>query len=343
MKIKVGIFFGGPSREREISFAGGRTVYDNLNKTLFEPVPIFVDSHRNFILLDWQYIYKGTIRDFYPPIEALPPSPNAFQVYLESLGTLSPQAADAIFSKVGSRILPEELPQLINIAFLALHGEYGEDGQLQAELEALDIPYTGSGVRASQIGMDKALQKELMAQKGFHCPKVKVLERADWLKADIERLYDTAQKQIDFPMVIRPANQGSSIGVSIIEKNTGLAGFTDAVNSAFFRSELNLKVWSGMSDPEKVDFVRKLTDIRDGLGFPLSLIDGEEKRTIYHPEALLSILNEKSKYAEGEKWLVLEAHQSEEKVILEEFIHGKEFSCIVIRREDATSLDLPPT
>jgi len=72
LKLKIGILFGGPSREREIAFAGGRTVYDNLNKSLFEPVPIFVDSHRNFILLDWQYIYKGTIRDFYPPVSELP-------------------------------------------------------------------------------------------------------------------------------------------------------------------------------------------------------------------------------------------------------------------------------
>ena len=52
-RIKVGIFLGGPSREREIAFAGGRTVYDNLDKTLFEPIPIFVDSLGNFILLNW--------------------------------------------------------------------------------------------------------------------------------------------------------------------------------------------------------------------------------------------------------------------------------------------------
>jgi D-alanine-D-alanine ligase-like ATP-grasp enzyme len=68
--MKVGIFFGGNSREREVSFAGGRTVYDNLDKTLFEAIPIFVDSFNNFILLDWHYIYKGSIRDFYPPVSA---------------------------------------------------------------------------------------------------------------------------------------------------------------------------------------------------------------------------------------------------------------------------------
>src|SRR3954462_5198444 len=84
-KIKIGIIFGGSSREREISFAGGRTVYDNLNKSLFEPVPLFIDSFANMVLLDWKYIYKGSIRDFYPPVEFIPESKNEFQVYAESV------------------------------------------------------------------------------------------------------------------------------------------------------------------------------------------------------------------------------------------------------------------
>ena len=79
--IRVGIFFGGPSREREISFAGGRTVFDNLNKGVFEPVLLFVDSRLNLIQLDWHLIYKGTIRDFFPPAKYLPDSIHGFQVY----------------------------------------------------------------------------------------------------------------------------------------------------------------------------------------------------------------------------------------------------------------------
>jgi D-alanine-D-alanine ligase len=63
-KIRVGIFFGGQSREREVSFAGGRTVYDNLDKSIFEAVPLFVDSFGNIVKLDWQYVYKGSVRDF---------------------------------------------------------------------------------------------------------------------------------------------------------------------------------------------------------------------------------------------------------------------------------------
>src|ERR1051325_330524 len=112
--LKIGIIFGGNSREREVSFAGGRTVYDNLNKSLFEPIPIFVDSFGNFVLLDWQYIYKGSIRDFYPPIEYLPPSPSEFQVYAESLENLTPEKQLALISQLGKPLKSEELSAIID-------------------------------------------------------------------------------------------------------------------------------------------------------------------------------------------------------------------------------------
>lgn len=344
MKIKVGIFFGGPSREREISFAGGRTVYDNLNKSLFEPIPIFVDSFRNFILLDWQYLYKGSIRDFYPPVSVLPATPNGFQVYQESLGNLSRQQQDDVIAHVGRHIPAEQLPGFIDLAFLALHGEYGEDGQLQDELAKLGIPYTGSGVRASQIGMDKAWQKELMGEYGFARPKVQVLSKHLWATANVHARYAEATAEIGFPLVIRPANQGSSIGVSIINQDEGLEGFERAVNRAFFRELVPMDEWKDRSSFERLEYVRMLGDIRDGLGFPMDVILGSNKRTIFHPEALLDYLNEATATAEHlSQVFILEAHQSEEKVILEAFISGKEFSCIVIRTEAGGAIALPPT
>lgn len=332
--IKIGIFFGGPSREREISFAGGRTVYDNLDKSLFQPIPIFVDSRRQLILLDWPYLYKGTIRDFYPPIDVLPASPHGFQIYLESLGELSDEAYDHLISKVGRRVGLDELKGLIDIAFLALHGEYGEDGQLQGLLESLQIPYTGSGIRACSIGIDKAFQKKIMEAGGFACPEVVVLSRREWLNAHAENLYHSLAGQIGWPMVIRPANQGSSIGVSILPERAGLAGFQKAVNRAFFREEIPAGTWQAMSEEKRVDYLRELTDIRDGLGFPLQA--GEQ--TFYHPEALLEYLN-----TSQDRPIVLESHLSEQEVIVESFIRGKEFSCIVIRTEDRRAVALPPT
>src|SRR5688572_31428290 len=126
MKTRIGVIFGGSSREREISFAGGRTVYDNLDKSLFEAVPVFIDSFGNFILMDWEFIYKGSIRDFYPHPDLTPPSPNEYQVYAESLGDLSPQELVKLINRIGTRIEPSSLPSLIDFAFLCLHGSDGE-------------------------------------------------------------------------------------------------------------------------------------------------------------------------------------------------------------------------
>src|SRR5580765_5214153 len=102
-KLKIGIIFGGNSREREVSFAGGRTVYDNLNKSVFEPVPLFIDSFGNIIRLNWENIYKGSIRDFYPPVEFLPGSEHEYQVYAESLDGADSGNQHALTEKLGTR------------------------------------------------------------------------------------------------------------------------------------------------------------------------------------------------------------------------------------------------
>src|SRR3954462_4082842 len=99
-KTRIGIIFGGQSKEREISFAGGRTVYDNLNKSLFEAVPVFVDSFGNFVLLNWEFVYKGSVRDFYPPAEFLPAKDGDFQIYAEQIGKLNADEQLQMISRI---------------------------------------------------------------------------------------------------------------------------------------------------------------------------------------------------------------------------------------------------
>lgn len=332
-KIRVGIFFGGPSREREISFAGGRTVFDNLDKELFEPVLFFIDSARQLIQLDWHYVYRGTIRDFYPPAACLPPSPHGFQIYQESL--LEDPAFDrpAAAAMVGRPLAWTDLPGRIDIAFLALHGHFGEDGQMQGLLEALQIPYTGSGLLASAIGMDKRFQKKLMKAADFAGPYHYTIRRAQWLQADPLPLYQEACHRFGDKVVVRPANQGSSIGVSIIPLRD-LGVFVRAVDRAFFRQRIAAEEWAALSPEARVERVRQIGDIREGLGFPL-LLNGE---VLAHPEQLLERLNRG-----GERTWLLEARDQERDVLLEGFLDGKEFSCIVVRTLDGQAVALPPT
>ena len=335
-KIRIGIFFGGSSREREISFAGGRTVYDNLNKSVFEPVPIFIDSFHNLILLDWQYIYKGSIRDFYPSVNFIPTTTHPFQVYIESLGKLPREKQDEIISTVGKKILPNELSSIIDFAFLALHGSYGEDGSIQGILDFYQIPYSGSGILPSAIGINKAFQKRMMNEGGFAPTRFKTVTRDEWLIADKSSLIEKSVAAVGLPLVIRPANQGSSIGVSIIHEKD-VTAITKAIDKAFFFFEWNAADWKKKNEEEKITFLNNLCDIRDNVGLPLR-ING---KTYFHPEELFQLF-EKS-VAENISQLILEADDAEIEILIEEFIEGKEFSCIVIVDEKNNPVALPPT
>lgn len=338
--MKIGIFFGGQSREREVSFAGGRTVYDNLNKGLFEPVPIFVDSLGNFILLNWEYVYKGTIRDFYPPVNKIPASLNNFQIYVESLGKLTQEEQLAIAAEVGRKIEPQEFKSLFDFAFLALHGPYGEDGSIQGLLEWYQVPYSGSGILPVAIGIDKAIQRDLFNDFQLRTPKSQAITRADWQQCDKAALLSELKDTLGLPLVIKAAHQGSSIGVSIIEEEN-LQQFTKAVELALFEEEITATQWNAYTKEDKVQFIANLIDIRQGIGMPLLVHEGDSQVVIYHPEELLSKLD--THFANHSSSILLSAVDGEEVVLFEAFIEGKEFSCIVLQDEAGNPIALPPT
>ncbi|UOR03734.1 D-alanine--D-alanine ligase [Hymenobacter aerilatus] len=349
--MKIGIFFGGTSREREISFAGGRTVYDNLDKALFEAVPIFVDSRGNFVLLDWQYIYKGTIRDFYPPVSALPASEHKMQVYLESLGDLTQQEQDQLISEVGRRVAPHELRELLDFAFLALHGPSGEDGAIQGLLEWYGIPYSGSGILPSAFGIDKIAQKKLLKALGRPTPEFRVITQEEWDVADPEATLAYLTRELGLPLVFKAPRQGSSIGVSILRDND-VAKFRAAVERSLFRKTVYRSEWAQFTERDKLAWVQQLTDIREGIGLPVVLdavspeqnassqLPTADNAVLYHPEALLRALNEAFLTAEEVR---LTNTDGETQVLVESFVHGREFSCIVVEDPNGQPLALPPT
>jgi D-alanine-D-alanine ligase len=336
-KIRVGVVFGGTSREREVSFAGGRTVYDNLNKSLFEAVPLFVDSFGNIILLEWEYVYKGSIRDFYPPSLHIPHSSNGFQIYAESLGDLDKDAQSDLVSKLGKVLNISNLKELIDVAFLCLHGSDGEDGRIQGLLEYLRIPYTGSGILSSAVGMNKSIQKALMKDAGFDVPKYFSIDRNEWVNTENHSLcFREAMDAVGIPYVVKASNQGSSIGISVNDNNS-FDQFYQAVNKAFFIREIKRVDWELLNFQSKVDYVRELCDIREGVGLPVKI----SSRIIYHPEELLSIIIDL--FTSGDELVRIVGIEGESQVLLESFIEGKEFSCIVVEDMNGVPVALPPT
>ena len=343
-RLRVGILFGGPSREREISFAGGRTVYDNLDKRLFEPVPLFVTAGRRLILLDWNFLYKGTIRDFWPPVQHYPEGDAGFQLSEESLGDLSEEKLSTLASEVGRLVSYDELPMRIDVAFLALHGVGGEDGAMQGLLETLDIPYTGSGLPGSAIGMDKVLQKRLMAAAGFKVPPSLTIDRLEWEQAESDAAspsarqaaktrYEEALDQLGTPLVVRGANQGSSIGVSIL-REPSLESFIEAVDAAFFRHRVDLAMYRMLDDAGRRNLIANLSDLRHGIGFPMRV--GE--RTLLRPAELKQLLD-----STDEAEVLLAGAHTESRAVVEGFLEGTEVSTIVVRQLDGSPLALLPT
>lgn len=345
MKLKVGIVFGGFSREREISFAGGRTVYDNLNKALFDAIPLFIDSFGNIIALDWKYIYKGSIRDFYPPVAYLKDSPNQFQVYAESLATDQDALALKLAQEIGTVIHPNQLKNYIDFAFLCLHGPFGEDGTIQGMLDFYGIPYSGSGIYPSAVGINKIIQKQLMSEANFNCPAYITINKEEWKKSNRKNIYEKALALVNFPMVVKAPTQGSSIGITILKQNS-FEQFCEAINKSLFRLEFEASFWLGLETHQKVNQVRQWADIREGIGMPVKVRIGDTEnpsieKIVYHPEDLLQLLDA---VREGE--ITLEALDGENEILIEQFIKGKEFSCIVVEHyvnEQKEVIALPPT
>ncbi|MCC7050285.1 MAG: D-alanine--D-alanine ligase, partial [Bacteroidia bacterium] len=252
----------------------------------------------------------------------------------ESLGELTLAKQEELIKTIGNKKTIEEIKQTINFVFLALHGPYAEDGTIQGALDFYNIPYSGSGVLSSAIGIDKAIQKQLMLNAGFNCPLFLIVNRKNWL-LNKKSLFNQAKQKIGFPMVIKASTQGSSIGVSILQEDN-LEQFIDAVNKSFFITELTSVEWNKLTETQKNHWVRTQTDIREGIGLPLNL----NGNPIYNPDDLLIKINQ---LLATQSSLTLEAFDSETQILIEQFIEGKEFSCIVIEDENEKPIALPPT
>jgi D-alanine-D-alanine ligase len=200
MKKKIGVIFGGRSPEHEVSIQSARTVCEKLEKAGFTALPFYAPRSGGWRLVPLKDLLAGR------PLkgEGLEPS--------LSLG--------CFVKKDGGCVRPYVL-------FPIIHGSTGEDGVLQGMLEMLDIPYTGCGVTASAVGMDKVISKELAALDGIPVlPHVVV--RAHQRRAMAPLLKKAAR--LGFPLFVKPVAQGSSVGVTKVKT---LSALRPAVENAF--------------------------------------------------------------------------------------------------------------
>ncbi|MFI5333470.1 MAG: ATP-grasp domain-containing protein [Candidatus Babeliales bacterium] len=189
-KIRVGVLMGGKSIEREVSFNSGRTVCDHLDTARYDIIPIFQTAAGTLYILPWHFLHRGKIADFEH--------------------RLATQAR---------HITWDDIPELIDFMYLAVHGKYAEDGTVQGFLEILGVPYLGSKVFSSALCMDKAVQKEFLKHNGIDVPaSITVtpdqVRDFDIYQHSIEQ--QLAAERIPLPYVVKPHQEGSSLGITVV-------------------------------------------------------------------------------------------------------------------------------
>lgn len=214
-RVRVGILAGGASAERQISLATGIQIMANLPSERYEvvlvdPLALMVN---NRALTDEQRAHARALAERSGRIEELPERDRR-----ELPAALQKQIADAA-SKIipaTAAIVPSAASDPIDVAFVALHGPWGEDGTLQGMLDLLGIPYVGSGVLASALAMDKVMAKGVLAASGLEVARGFVVAEADHAQ-DPKQAVQAAQ-DIGYPLVVKPVRQGSSFGISMVDR-----------------------------------------------------------------------------------------------------------------------------
>lgn len=135
------------------------------------------------------------------------------------LKALRSRGVDAHAFDPAERDLSELKKDGFERCFIALHGRFGEDGTVQGALELLGVPYTGSGVMASSMAIDKAMTKRVMISEGLPTPQYRLLRRGTYNAADIAALPDA----LGLPLIVKPAREGSSIGLTKVTERSGMA------------------------------------------------------------------------------------------------------------------------
>ena len=202
-KLRVGVIFGGRSSEHEVSIRSAAAVIEAINRKRYDVLPIAITREGKWL------------------------SPAASAALLSSAAQsaltaeVSEQRNDVAIlgdpSRAGLISISTKGPALtshkLDVLFPALHGPYGEDGTVQGLLEMADVPYVGCGVLASSCGMDKVAMKALFLQAGLPMCKYIWFLRQHWVDNPEKVLQKTA-RELGFPCFVKPANLGSSVGVS---------------------------------------------------------------------------------------------------------------------------------
>jgi D-alanine--D-alanine ligase len=193
-KLKIGVFMGGKSIEREVSFNSGRTICDHLDTKKYNIIPIFQTEEGDLYILPWHFLHRGKISDFRQRLKT-----------------------EAIKIKWG------QLKATVDFIYLAVHGRFCEDGAIQGMLEVLGVPYLGTKVFGSALGMDKVMQKEIFKANNIKVPNGIIIKSHKILSLTQNYLEDLLKKEkLIAPFIVKPSHEGSSLGIQCVSDTQSL-------------------------------------------------------------------------------------------------------------------------
>ncbi len=211
-KLRVGVIYGGRSGEHEVSIASAAAVFKHLDRTRYEPVAIRIEKDGRWTLADRPptALAAAEVIDQARLSTAHPVRPGR-EAHLVSYPTEDTVLTidRAANGDDGARVTGLGL----DVVFPVLHGPYGEDGTVQGLLELANVPYVGAGVLASAVGMDKAFMKIAFAARGLPLAPYRVLLSHEWHDRR-QHHADAIAEALGFPLFVKPANLGSSVGIS---------------------------------------------------------------------------------------------------------------------------------
>ena len=228
-KIRLGILCGGRSAEHEISLISAKSIYDMLDKEKYEVHIIGIDKTGAWHLRD-SSVFLDHAED---------PQSIHFSGEKKRIALLPKKEGKEIVCYSDSRL---DCSLELDVIFPILHGPYGEDGTVQGLLKLAQLPFVGAGVLGSAIGMDKDVMKRLLQQAGLPTARFITVHSHQKDKLSFEQVV----QEVGVPFFVKPANLGSSIGVSKVHSEQT---FLNAIETAFFSIEKSS--WRRISKAEK--------------------------------------------------------------------------------------------
>lgn len=267
MKISVGVFFGGKSVEHEVSIISAMQVINVLDKEKYDIIPVYISK-------DNKFYYSDKLNDV---------------SYFKDLEEVKKESMEVYFTHSNSRMIMHSVNSIfkkevakIDVAFPVVHGLNVEDGTLQGFFEMYNIPYVGPDVSASSVGMNKIIFKKVL--EASNIPVIEYFEVSSYeFEEDYKTVFENIKEKLGLPIILKPANLGSSIGIEIVKEDT----------------EFKIKMENVFLFTDKVLVERCVTNLREINCSVLGDCKNQEVSILEEPVKEDEILSFNDKYMSG--------------------------------------------